>query len=95
VHIGKLGTGTTVATQQCGLNLYVNGKPASVRCAQTNGIGRAALIFGPELPISNIGAMELYPAGGGIPPEFPREYQAFGLILIWTRPQITMTTTPN
>lgn len=95
-HIGRLAAGTTITAERCGLNVYVNGKPASLPTDESGEALRVRrLTFGPELPVSNIGAVELYQPRSSSPPEFPRILANCGLILLWTRPGLTVTTVPN
>jgi hypothetical protein len=95
-HIGRIGAGTAITTERCGLNLYVNGKPASLPTDESGAALRVRrLTFGPELPVSNIGAIELYQPRSSAPQEFPRDLPTCGLILLWTRPGISSTTVPN
>ncbi len=84
---GSKRGGITVRSRDCAVNLYVNGKLAATPDAQSAGVRNVRIMFGPELSPSKLGAIELYPAGAGVPKEFPPASPGCGTILIWTRPE--------
>lgn len=81
--------GLAVSSDNCPVNLYVNGKPSSVPTGDIAGIRRTRLTFGPELTASRIGAIEIYPrASSSAPSEFPRDVPGCDLVVLWTRPEV-------